>query len=83
MELIQDLNGNHVIQKCLNRLKGDDAQVSSTTMIRVIQPRPNIIINSSSSMLLASIVSPLALIAMAAAFFNVVSIMHLENKGLN
>lgn len=28
VELIQDLNGNHVIQKCLNRLTPDDAQVS-------------------------------------------------------
>lgn len=27
VELIQDLNGNHVIQKCLNRLKPEDAQV--------------------------------------------------------
>ncbi|KAI9837614.1 MAG: hypothetical protein M1837_002948 [Sclerophora amabilis] len=26
VELIQDLNGNHVIQKCLNRLSSDDAQ---------------------------------------------------------
>lgn len=26
VELIQDLNGNHVIQKCLNRLTPDDAQ---------------------------------------------------------
>lgn len=31
VELIQDLNGNHVIQKCLNRLSPDDAQVSSLT----------------------------------------------------
>jgi hypothetical protein len=30
VELIQDLNGNHVIQKCLNRLKAEDAQVSTT-----------------------------------------------------
>ena len=29
VELIQDLNGNHVIQKCLNRLSPDDAQVCS------------------------------------------------------
>ena len=28
VELIQDLNGNHVIQKCLNRLSPQDAQVS-------------------------------------------------------
>ena len=27
VELIQDLNGNHVIQKCLNRLSNSDAQV--------------------------------------------------------
>lgn len=27
VELVQDLNGNHVIQKCLNRLNGADAQV--------------------------------------------------------
>ena len=27
VELIQDLNGNHVIQKCLNRLSPEDAQV--------------------------------------------------------
>ena len=27
VELIQDLNGNHVIQKCLNRLSTNDAQV--------------------------------------------------------
>lgn len=27
VELIQDLNGNHVIQKCLNRLSSQDAQV--------------------------------------------------------
>ena len=27
VELIQDLNGNHVIQKCLNRLSAQDAQV--------------------------------------------------------
>ena len=26
MQLIQDLNGNHVIQKCLNRLSAEDAQ---------------------------------------------------------
>ncbi|KAI9836195.1 MAG: hypothetical protein M1819_001532 [Sarea resinae] len=26
VELIQDLNGNHVIQKCLNRLSSEDAQ---------------------------------------------------------
>lgn len=27
VDLIQDLNGNHVIQKCLNRLVPEDAQV--------------------------------------------------------
>ena len=29
VELIQDLNGNHVVQKCLNRLSTDDFQVCS------------------------------------------------------
>jgi len=29
VQLIQDLNGNHVIQKCLNRLSPEDAQVCS------------------------------------------------------
>ena len=31
VELVQDLNGNHVIQKCLNRLSAPDAQVSYAT----------------------------------------------------
>ena len=31
VELIQDLNGNHVIQKCLNRLSSEDAQVCDST----------------------------------------------------
>ena len=30
VELIQDLNGNHVIQKCLNRLTSEDSQVRTT-----------------------------------------------------
>lgn len=29
VDLVQDLNGNHVIQKCLNRLSAEDAQVSN------------------------------------------------------
>ena len=35
VELIQDLNGNHVIQKCLNRLSSDDAQVRSFTLLAI------------------------------------------------
>lgn len=31
VELIQDLNGNHVVQKCLNRLSSEDAQVCFTS----------------------------------------------------
>lgn len=27
VQLIQDLNGNHVIQKCLNKLNAQDAEV--------------------------------------------------------
>lgn len=34
VELIQDLNGNHVIQKCLNRLSPEDAQVCYLFMPR-------------------------------------------------
>ena len=37
VDLIQDLNGNHVIQKCLNRLSPEDAQVRSPTMIGIIK----------------------------------------------
>ena len=64
VELIQDLNGNHVIQKCLNRLKPEDAQV----ILQTLQLRFHIInrLASLSSMLLAKIVSPLEPIAMAA-----------------
>jgi hypothetical protein len=29
VELVQDLNGNHVVQKCLNRLTAPDAQVNA------------------------------------------------------
>lgn len=35
VELIQDLNGNHVIQKCLNRLSAEDAQVGSRSPLDV------------------------------------------------
>lgn len=36
VELIQDLNGNHVIQKCLNRLSPQDAQVRHSTYHKLI-----------------------------------------------
>ena len=68
VELIQDLNGNHVIQKCLNRLSPDDAQVryslypSSTQLIK----------GSSSLILLALIACRLELIVMAVACCSVV-----------
>lgn len=32
VELVQDLNGNHVVQKCLNRLTGADAQVGFSVL---------------------------------------------------
>jgi len=35
VELIQDLNGNHVIQKCLNRLSATDAQVCRPAELNV------------------------------------------------
>lgn len=39
VELIQDLNGNHVIQKCLNRLSATDAQVFRPSEANVQDPR--------------------------------------------
>ena len=36
VELIQDLNGNHVIQKCLNRLSNDDAKVRAAKKLNKI-----------------------------------------------
>ena len=36
VELIQDLNGNHVIQKCLNRLVSQDFQVSLSRLSRLL-----------------------------------------------
>lgn len=53
VELIQDLNGNHVIQKCLNRLSSEDAQVCFFLFLT----SASLIIHSSSSMLSAQIVS--------------------------
>ncbi len=38
VDLIQDLNGNHVIQKCLNRLSPEDAQVGHPIHIIIIRP---------------------------------------------
>lgn len=37
VELVQDLNGNHVVQKCLNRLTGADAQVGSAVFRGSVQ----------------------------------------------
>ena len=38
VELIQDLNGNHVIQKCLNRLNPEDAQVNPSLYLLINTP---------------------------------------------
>lgn len=48
VELIQDINGNHVIQKCLNRLNPEDAQVSLLSTLPVTASR--LTQSSSSSM---------------------------------
>ena len=45
--LIKDLNGNHVIQKCLNRLIPEDNQVSG----RVVLPRMAWVLTAASSRL--------------------------------
>lgn len=36
VDLIQDLNGNHVIQKCLNKLDAQDAEVRSTEIVATV-----------------------------------------------
>lgn len=72
VELIQDLNGNHVIQKCLNRLSAQDAQVSRS--MQFIRACLVLTSNSSSSTPLARTVWLSELTATDAAFFNAVSI---------
>ncbi|KAI9863830.1 MAG: hypothetical protein M1813_003482 [Trichoglossum hirsutum] len=42
--LIQDLNGNHVIQKCLNRLSAEDAQISMNAFALVQDPFGNYVV---------------------------------------
>lgn len=39
VELVQDLNGNHVIQKCLNRLSTTDAQVCRHSRANLLDSR--------------------------------------------
>ena len=67
VELIQDLNGNHVIQKCLNRLTPEDAQVCHPSF-----PSSTRLTNSSSFLIpLAPTACRLELIATAVACCNV------------
>ena len=66
VELIQDLNGNHVIQKCLNRLSPEDAQVCVLIILRMCSTNRT----SSSLMLLAQIAWSLVPIVMAVASFS-------------
>lgn len=76
VELIQDLNGNHVIQKCLNRLSSEDAQVCFC----LVPTSASLNLHSSSSMLSAQIVSWLGLIVMAVASSSAASIILRESK---
>jgi hypothetical protein len=80
VELIQDLNGNHVIQKCLNRLSAEDAQVCAQLPNRSI-PITNDL--SSSSMLLVCTVSSWALTATVVASCSAVSTMPLASRRQN
>lgn len=50
VDLVQDLNGNHVVQKCLNRLTADQAQVLQSPLPLPILEQ-QLICSSSSSML--------------------------------
>lgn len=76
VELIQDLNGNHVIQKCLNRLSSEDAQVYPTSSCSRFLANAS----SSFSILLATIALQSELIVMVVAFCSAVSIMPLVSK---
>lgn len=69
--LIKDLNGNHVIQKCLNKLTPEDNQVRQSSMINRFSCNL-----SSYTMRLLQIVSKLRLIGMAAVYCNDALIMH-------
>ena len=72
--LTKDLNGNHVIQKCLNRLDSVDKQVLSFMLFAN---------NSSFMMLLLGTVLRLRRINTVAASSNVVSITQMNNKANN
>ncbi len=80
VDLIQDLNGNHVIQKCLNHLTPDDAQVRYFAEVAAPIHANSI---SSSLTVLEIIVLWLEPIVMAAAFCNGVLIMLLVIRKLN
>ena len=75
VELIQDLNGNHVIQKCLNRLSATDAQVCVSFTQNANELR--LTCHSSSLIPWEPTAWPLVLIAMAAVFYSAASIMQL------
>jgi hypothetical protein len=73
--LTKDLNGNHVIQKCLNKLEADDIQVPLFY---------NDYVNESSfSTLLPRNVSKSLRINTVAASFNDVLITRLSHRGNN
>ena len=74
VELIQDLNGNHVIQKCLNRLTPEDAQVIPLFLFSLFLFKANM--SSSSSMPSEPIALSLVLIVTAVASSSAASTMH-------
>lgn len=73
--LIKDLNGNHVIQKCLNKLAPEDNQVQSNP---IIFSSPNPDCYSLSTTLSLLIVWRSLLIDMDAVFYNDALTMHLN-----
>ena len=75
VELIQDLNGNHVIQKCLNRLSATDAQVCRCFIEDTIDLK--LTYHSLSSIPWEPIAWRLGPIVMAAVFYSAASIMQL------
>lgn len=75
--LIKDLNGNHVIQKCLNKLAPEDNQVRSNLMTC---DSPNSDCDSLSTTLSLLIVWRSLLTVMDAVYYNDALTMHLNTS---
>jgi hypothetical protein len=82
VDLVQDLNGNHVIQKCLNHLSDKQVRLRSHLALSdsVLFGWLLTCQTSSSTTLLETTVWQLVLIAMVAVFSSAVLIMPLVSR---